>query len=261
MALVPNEGGSISYQVPALTGQIDCGCIWPMGDGRTKRVSDPKEMVLQMASYTDSKQVWDGLKTRYLGARSLGYELEEVDLVKRLLDAMPKSFLKIVASIEQCFELDTMLFDEAVGRLMAYEERLKSHVSKGMEKVADEEEAVEGILIEVVETEEKDLVDVIRVGFDAMIVEHLGTLAMSAQNGRTRTGTALMKKRIKIKGVNVGFNLDIYRMHLEPLAMDDYNSKSPNNSHASTGKSVRKSLESCKCSVFGEIYMQMHQSY
>ncbi|KAJ9542745.1 hypothetical protein OSB04_029251 [Centaurea solstitialis] len=91
----------------------------------------PEEIVLQMANYTDPKQVWDGLKTRYLGvdrvrtaqlatlkreleglhmkegetvddfatkltglaskARSLGYELEEVDLVKRLLDSMPKS--------------------------------------------------------------------------------------------------------------------------------------------------------------------------
>ncbi|KAD2804080.1 hypothetical protein E3N88_37457 [Mikania micrantha] len=43
---------------------------------------------------------------------------------------MPKPFLQIVASIEQCFELDVMLFDEAVGRLKAYEERLKSHGEK-----------------------------------------------------------------------------------------------------------------------------------
>lgn len=132
----------------------------------------PEDMVLQMSSYTDPKQVWDGLKTRYLGvdrvrtarlatlkreleglrmkegetvddfvtklsglasrARSLGYEFEEVDLVKRLLDSMPKSFLQIVASIEQCFELDSMLFDEAVGRLKAYEERIK-----GTEKTED----------------------------------------------------------------------------------------------------------------------------
>ncbi|GKC18659.1 putative zinc finger, CCHC-type containing protein [Tanacetum coccineum] len=49
-------------------------------------------------------------------ARGLGYELEEVDMVKRLLDSMPKSFLQIVASIEQCFELDSMLFDgNAIG--------------------------------------------------------------------------------------------------------------------------------------------------
>nr|GEZ28195.1 putative zinc finger, CCHC-type [Tanacetum cinerariifolium] len=125
-----------------------------------------------MASYTDPKQVWNGLKTRFLGvdrvraarlatlkrelensrmkegesiddfasklsglaskARSLGYDLKEVDLVKRLLDSMPKSFLQIVASIEQCFELDSMLFDEAVGRLKAYEERIK-----GAEKIED----------------------------------------------------------------------------------------------------------------------------
>ncbi|GKC18660.1 zinc finger, CCHC-type containing protein [Tanacetum coccineum] len=65
-------------------------------------------------------------------ARGLGYELEEVDMVKRLLDSMPKSFLQIVASIEQCFELDSMLFDEAVGRLKAYEERIK-----GAEKMED----------------------------------------------------------------------------------------------------------------------------
>ncbi|KAJ0897794.1 putative RNA-directed DNA polymerase [Helianthus annuus] len=130
----------------------------------------PEEMVLQMASYTDPKQVWDGLKTRYLGVdrvraarlatlrreletmrmkegeavddfvvklngiaskvRSLGYELEEVDLVKRLLDSMPKPFFQLVASIEQCFDLDTMLFDEAVGRLKAYEERMRSHEEK-----------------------------------------------------------------------------------------------------------------------------------
>nr|GFB40216.1 putative zinc finger, CCHC-type [Tanacetum cinerariifolium] len=125
-----------------------------------------------MASYTDPKKVWDGLKTRFLGvdrvrsdrlatlkreveslrmkdgetiddfvtkltglaskARSLGHELEELDLVKRLLDSMPKSFLQIMASIEQRFELDSLLFDEAVGRLKAYEERIK-----GTEKMED----------------------------------------------------------------------------------------------------------------------------
>lgn len=130
----------------------------------------PEEMVLQMSSHTDPKKVWDGLKTRYLGVdrvrtarvatlkreleglrmkegelvddcatklsglisklRSLGHEVEEEEMMRRLLDAMPKSFLQIVVSIEQCFELDTMLFDEAVGRLKAYEERMKSHDEK-----------------------------------------------------------------------------------------------------------------------------------
>jgi hypothetical protein len=44
---------------------------------------------------------------------------------------MPKSFLQIVASIEQCYELDTMLFEEAIGRLKAYEERVKEPKEEG----------------------------------------------------------------------------------------------------------------------------------
>ncbi|KAK9058062.1 hypothetical protein SSX86_022902 [Deinandra increscens subsp. villosa] len=207
MALVPvKEGGSLSYQVPTLTPTN-----YPVWVVKVKSIMDaygileavepralgaepdekkakqalaflfqaiPEEMVLQMASYTDPKKVWDSLKTRYLGvdrvrtarlttlkreleslrmkegetvddfvtkltglaskARGLGQKLEEGDLVKRLLDSMPRSFLQIVASIEQCFELDTMLFDEAVGRLKAYEERLK-----GTEKSED----TQGILL------------------------------------------------------------------------------------------------------------------
>ncbi|XP_076918078.1 uncharacterized protein LOC143578361 [Bidens hawaiensis] len=125
----------------------------------------PEDMALQMANYADAKQVWDGLKTRYLGVdrvrtarlatlrreleglhvmegesvdnfttkltelaskvRSLRDLIEEKELVRRLVDSMPKSFIQIVTSIEQCFELDSMLFDEAIGRLKAYEERIK----------------------------------------------------------------------------------------------------------------------------------------
>ncbi|KAD0845374.1 hypothetical protein E3N88_43637 [Mikania micrantha] len=201
MALVQaKEAGSMSYQVPTLTHTnypvwvvkvmsiMDANGLLETVEPRALGAEpDPKkskqalaflfqaipeEMVLQMASYTDPKQVWDGLKTRYLGvdrvrtarlatlkrelenlrmregetlddfaakltgiaskSRSLGDEIEEVDLVKRLLDSMPKSFVHIVASIEQCFDLNSMLFDEALGRLKAYEERLK-----GMEKTDD----------------------------------------------------------------------------------------------------------------------------
>ena len=62
--------------------QINYGCSWGMGNSGTRQFhgeSDPKkkkqalaflfqaiaeDMVLQMADYTDPKQVWDGLKTR-----------------------------------------------------------------------------------------------------------------------------------------------------------------------------------------------------
>nr|KAJ0201586.1 hypothetical protein LSAT_V11C600301050 [Lactuca sativa] len=140
MSLVKG-GGSMTYHVPVLTPTnylvwavkvksiMDAHDIWEtvepkaLGETSDKKKSKQalaflfqailKDMVLQMASYTEPKKMWDGLKTR-------------------LLDSMPKSFLQIVASIEQCFGLDSMLFDEAVGRLKAYEERIR-----GTEKVED----------------------------------------------------------------------------------------------------------------------------
>ncbi|KAJ9557482.1 hypothetical protein OSB04_012096 [Centaurea solstitialis] len=80
----------------------------------------PKDMVLQMAMdwvrttrlatlkselegllMKEGKTV-DDFATKLTGlaskARSLGYELEEVNFVKRLLDLMPKSFLQIVVN-------------------------------------------------------------------------------------------------------------------------------------------------------------------
>ncbi|KAL7584618.1 uncharacterized protein LOC111910249 [Lactuca sativa] len=180
MSLV-KEGGSLTYQVPVLTPTnyhvwavkvksiIDAHGIWETVEPKTSdKAPDqkkskqalaflfqaiPEDMVLQMASYTDPKQMWDGLKTQYLRVdrvrtarlatlkmeleslrmkedetvddfvtklsglaskvRSLGYELEEGDL-------------------SNVFELDSMLFDEPVGRLKAYEERIR-----GTEKVED----------------------------------------------------------------------------------------------------------------------------
>ncbi|GKC13722.1 putative zinc finger, CCHC-type containing protein [Tanacetum coccineum] len=168
MAIVPvKEAGSMSYQVPVLTATnypvwvvkvksiMDAYGLWgtveprALGEEPDAKKSKqalaflfqaiPEDMVLQMASYTDPKQegeTVDEFATKLSGlaskAKGLGYELEEVDMVKRLLDFMPKSFLQIVALIEQCFELDSMLFDESVGRLKAYEECIK-----GVEKMED----------------------------------------------------------------------------------------------------------------------------
>nr|GEX98264.1 putative zinc finger, CCHC-type [Tanacetum cinerariifolium] len=151
MALVPKEGGSMSYQVPVLTSTnypvwavkvksiMDAHGLWgtvePRTLGEEPDVKKSKQALaflfqvipedmreLESLRMKEGKSVDDfasklsGLASK---SRSPGYELEEVDLMKRLLNSMPKSFLQIVASIEQCFELDSMLFDEAVGRLKA----------------------------------------------------------------------------------------------------------------------------------------------
>ncbi|GJZ46003.1 putative zinc finger, CCHC-type containing protein [Tanacetum coccineum] len=159
MALVPvNEAGSMSYQVLVLTATnypmwavkvksiMDAYGLWgtvePLALGeepdakKSKQAlaflfqAIPEDMVLELESLRMKEgETVDEFAIKLSGlaskARGLGYELEEVDMVKRLLDSMPKSFLQIVASIEQCFELDSMLFDEAVGRLKVYEERIK----------------------------------------------------------------------------------------------------------------------------------------
>ncbi|KAD0890838.1 hypothetical protein E3N88_43583 [Mikania micrantha] len=58
--------------------------------------------------------------------KSLGGTLKDKVLVRKLLNSVPKKFLPIVASIEQYQEIDKMSFEEAVGRITTFEERLKS---------------------------------------------------------------------------------------------------------------------------------------
>ncbi|KAI3800618.1 hypothetical protein L1987_28711 [Smallanthus sonchifolius] len=49
---------------------------------------------------------------------------EEKTLVKKFLHALPKKFIHMVASIEQLVDLKTVGFDNVLGRLIAYEERV-----------------------------------------------------------------------------------------------------------------------------------------
>nr|GEX19128.1 zinc finger, CCHC-type [Tanacetum cinerariifolium] len=58
--------------------------------------------------------------------KGLGETLEDKVLVRKLLNSIPKKFLPIVETIEQYQDLDEMSFEEAIRRLIAYEERIKS---------------------------------------------------------------------------------------------------------------------------------------
>lgn len=59
-------------------------------------------------------------------------------VVRKLLNSAPKKYLPIIASIEQYSDTETISFKEVVGRLKAYEERLKIHDEK------DEEQGQQG---------------------------------------------------------------------------------------------------------------------
>nr|GEX09992.1 zinc finger, CCHC-type [Tanacetum cinerariifolium] len=58
-------------------------------------------------------------------AKELGKTLDESVLVRKLLDSTPDRFIQIVASIKQTSDLDDITLDEIVGKLKAFEERIK----------------------------------------------------------------------------------------------------------------------------------------
>lgn len=58
-------------------------------------------------------------------AASLGMIIEETKLVKKFLKSLPrKSYIHMVASLEQFLDLNTTTFEDIVGRLKAFEERI-----------------------------------------------------------------------------------------------------------------------------------------
>ncbi|KAM0008922.1 putative RNA-directed DNA polymerase [Helianthus debilis subsp. tardiflorus] len=125
----------------------------------------PEDVLLQVAKKKTAKEIWESLKTRYVGAarvqkarlhtltsefekmkmkdgesidefagrlsglaskyNKVGSTLEDEKLVRKLLDGVPDMYLQLVASMEQYSDVETMPFEEAVGRLKAYEDRLK----------------------------------------------------------------------------------------------------------------------------------------
>jgi hypothetical protein len=45
--------------------------------------------------------------------------------VKKLFNAVPERFINVVEGIEQFYDLKKLAFEDAVGRLKAYEERTR----------------------------------------------------------------------------------------------------------------------------------------
>ncbi|KAG7584577.1 Integrase catalytic core [Arabidopsis suecica] len=56
---------------------------------------------------------------------SLGHDIEEPKLVKKFLNGLPrKRYIHIIAALEQVLDLNSTTFEDIVGRLKAYEERI-----------------------------------------------------------------------------------------------------------------------------------------
>jgi hypothetical protein len=125
----------------------------------------PDDLLMQVAKKKTGKEVWESLKARFVSAdrvkdarmqtlkgefdairmkedepldqvvgklmtlsvkyNSLGGSLDDAEMVKKLFDIVPDRYLNVVAGIEQFYDLKTLAFDEAVGRLKAFEERTR----------------------------------------------------------------------------------------------------------------------------------------
>ncbi|GJR33624.1 uncharacterized mitochondrial protein-like protein [Tanacetum coccineum] len=124
-----------------------------------------EELVLQIGNLKTGKETWEAIKTRNLGvdrvkearlqtlitefenlkmldnstigeyaaklsgiatkSATLGEVMSEHKLVKKFLTSLPRRFVHIVAALEQVLDLKTTGFEDVVGRLKAYEERIK----------------------------------------------------------------------------------------------------------------------------------------
>ncbi|KAJ9542295.1 hypothetical protein OSB04_028801 [Centaurea solstitialis] len=77
----------------------------------------PEDVLMHVAQCSTTKEVWDSIKVRFIG----------VDLVQKARSQTLRSELESLKMKEsETVNLDTMSFEEAVGRLTAFEERIKS---------------------------------------------------------------------------------------------------------------------------------------
>uniref|UniRef100_A0A453SU47 DUF4219 domain-containing protein n=2 Tax=Aegilops tauschii subsp. strangulata TaxID=200361 RepID=A0A453SU47_AEGTS len=125
----------------------------------------PEDVLLQVATKLTAREVWDSLKVRFVGAdlvraarratlrgefdrlkmadgealdayagrlagmtarfANLEETLGDAVLVKKLLDTVPDRLFPVVAGIEQFCVIEEMAFDEVLGRLRAFNERVR----------------------------------------------------------------------------------------------------------------------------------------
>lgn len=160
------EVGTTSVACPMLT-QTNY-TVWALRMKVVQAI--PEALVMQIGDVSSAKALWDAIKARHVGAdrvkearlqtlntdfdrlrmnetesidsfagelsglasksTSLGETIDESKLVKKLVKVFPKRFIHLVASLEQVLDLKSVGFEDVVGRLKAYEERIRGNKSE-----------------------------------------------------------------------------------------------------------------------------------
>ncbi|GJV83372.1 zinc finger, CCHC-type containing protein [Tanacetum coccineum] len=125
----------------------------------------PEDLQMQVAGCETAKEIWDSLKSRFLGtedvqqahsqqfkseferlvmkedesidsfarklmsiitkAATCGLTFDEQTKVRKVLNAVPDKFVPVVATIEMIVDFKTVKLEEIIGKLKTYEERIK----------------------------------------------------------------------------------------------------------------------------------------
>ncbi|GJU03009.1 zinc finger, CCHC-type containing protein [Tanacetum coccineum] len=90
----------------------------------------PEDILMRVAKKKTAREVWESLKTRFVGVdqvqkASVGATLNDEELVRKLFDTVTEKYIHLVASMERYSDVEEMPFEEAICRLKAYEDRLR----------------------------------------------------------------------------------------------------------------------------------------
>nr|GEZ51317.1 putative zinc finger, CCHC-type [Tanacetum cinerariifolium] len=99
----------------------------------------PEDILMQVAKKKTAREVWvtenlddesideyaeklSGMISKY---NSVSATLNDKEPVRKLFDTVTEKYIHLIASVEQYSNVEEMPFEEAIGRLKAYEDRLR----------------------------------------------------------------------------------------------------------------------------------------
>ena len=138
---------SIPEALTLQVGDLDTAkTVWEAIKARHVGAERVREARLQtlMAEFDRIKMKEDDTIDMFVGrlseitskSASLGEIIEEPKHVKKFLKSLPRRrYIHIVASLEQVLDLNTTSFEDIVGRLKAYEERIGEEEEEGVHDV------------------------------------------------------------------------------------------------------------------------------